>query len=109
MADENSKDDQIKAEFITAASIIAAGGLSVNVGEKAYRYIKSKEPLVVQILDSFSSDGESRLVIQISNQTLHGIYIDEVTILKLKNTQLKFYEWKKNFNQGGSFSPPQSG
>ncbi|WP_203141821.1 hypothetical protein [Marinobacter mangrovi] len=106
MSDEKPEDGQIKAEFFTAAGVAAASGFTVSVGEKAYRYIKSKEPLVVQILDSSSIGDESRVVLQISNQTLHGIYIDEVAVPISENTQLKFYEWKKNFNHGGTGFPP---
>jgi hypothetical protein len=106
MKDDNIGSDDFRMEFFTAAGIAAAGGFTVGVGEKVYRYIKSKEPLVVQILDSVKIDNTSRVVVKVSNQTLHGIYLESVTLSKINDDQLAFMEWKQNFKHSGvGFAP----
>lgn len=46
------QNHNVDMEFFTAAGVAAAGGFAVSVGEKAYRYMKSRDPLVVKTIFS---------------------------------------------------------
>lgn len=106
MDEERDNTDQIKAEFFTLGGAVAAGGFSVGVGEKIYRYIKSKEPIVVQIMDSVLIDESHRVAINVANQTIHGVYIEMLQLEKPKDAELEYFQWKKDFGHGGVGLPP---
>lgn len=89
-----NQNHNVDMEFFTAAGMAAAGGFAVSVGEKAYRYMKSREPLVVQILDSTTVDDRVRLAVQFANQTLHGIYLESILITAVSDEQsVEFFQW----------------
>ncbi|MBZ5506055.1 MAG: hypothetical protein LAO78_11260 [Acidobacteriia bacterium] len=67
-------------EFFTLAGLAASAALGVNVGEKAVRGLRSPEPVVVQILDSTFDQQHHRISLKVTNQTLHGIYIERTEL-----------------------------
>jgi len=81
----------VTAEFFTLAGLAAASALGVRVGEKTYQLMKSPEPLVVQILDSVVIKDEHRVTLKVTNQTLHGTYLERLEITKPEGLTPKFY------------------
>jgi hypothetical protein len=70
------------AEFLTLAGIAAAGTLGVGVSEKIYRFLKTADPLVVQVVKSFLADQLHVVELTASNQTIHGIYLESIALKK---------------------------
>lgn len=66
--------------FITLAGLAATGALGFNVAEKVVRGLRSPEPIVIQILDSTFDQQHHRISLEVSNQTLHGIYIERAEL-----------------------------
>ncbi len=75
-----AEDPGVRSEFFTLAGLAAGGSLGVAVGEKAYRYLKSPDPLVLQVMKSASVAGSHVVEFKAANQTLHGIYIEALSI-----------------------------
>lgn len=69
-----------RAEFFTLAGLAAGGSLGVAVGEKAYRYLKSPEPLVLQVMKSVLDQGRHFVEFKAANQTLHGLYLEALSV-----------------------------
>jgi hypothetical protein len=69
-----------RAEFVTLTGLAAGGSLGVAVGEKVYRYLKSPDPLVIQVMKSVLDNGTHFVEFKAANQTLHGIYIERLSV-----------------------------
>lgn len=68
------------SESVTLAGLAAAGSLGFNVGEKAWHALRSPEPVLVQVLDSRFDEQHHRVSVMVTNQTLHGIYLESVSL-----------------------------
>lgn len=75
-----------RAEFFTLAGLAALGSLGVGVSEKTYRYLKSPEPFVVQVLRSFARGPVHVVEFAATNQTIHGLYIEKVGLSRPEST-----------------------
>lgn len=54
----------------------------LDIGERVHKYFKDVDPIICQILDSTSHGDRYRVAVTISNQTLHGAYLETISLIK---------------------------
>lgn len=79
-------------EPLTAAGAILAAPEALNnlleAGERIYKYFNKEDPFLCQVLDS-RADGDQYVVsLNLSNHTLHGVYLERVDLFKPNVTTL---------------------
>ncbi len=79
-------------EPLTAAGAILAAPEALNnvleAAERIYKYFNKEDPFLCQVLDSHAEGDQYVVSLNLSNHTLHGVYLERVDLFKPDVTTL---------------------
>lgn len=81
---ENRSVNVVETLTIGAAVLAAPEAINqtLEIAERVHKYFKNVDPVVCQILDSCTVGESYQVVMSLSNQTLHGVYLETVALVK---------------------------
>lgn len=73
-------------ETLTVGAAVLQAPEAINqlleIGERVHKYFKDVDPVVCQVLDSGMIGESYQVVMRLTNQTLHGVYLETVALAK---------------------------
>jgi len=84
-----------RAEFFTLAGIAAASTGAISAGEKIYKAVSSPDPLDLRVLSSAAVDNFHRVAFQALNQTMHGVYLEGISLAQPKSKITRIFAENK--------------